>query len=86
MKKDLWSERELVFRQELKKMRKNAGLSQVDLADKLGKPQSFVSKYESGERQLKFLEIDQVCIACDSDLISFTKAFKSADLIKFTPN
>ena len=35
----------------------------MDLARKLGRPQSFVSKYESGERRLDLLEINEICIA-----------------------
>ncbi|MDO9129434.1 MAG: helix-turn-helix transcriptional regulator, partial [Anaerolineales bacterium] len=31
-------------------MRQKRGITQVELAEKLGVPQSFVSKYESGER------------------------------------
>jgi transcriptional regulator with XRE-family HTH domain len=33
------------------------GLTQTQLAEKLGKPQSFVSKYEIGERRLDFIEV-----------------------------
>ena len=36
--------------------RHNAGLRQEDLADRLGKPQSFVSKVERGERRLDLFE------------------------------
>jgi transcriptional regulator with XRE-family HTH domain len=45
----------------LKNLRKKAGLRQVDLAERLGQPQSFVSKFESGERRLDILELRQVC-------------------------
>ena len=45
----------------LKSLRTKAGLRQVDLAEKLGQPQSFVSKFESGERRLDILELRQVC-------------------------
>ena len=45
----------------LKKIRQKNGITQVELAQKLGAPQSFVSKYESGERQLDILELRQIC-------------------------
>jgi len=40
----------------LSQMRKAAGLSQVELADRLGKPQSFVSSYERGQRRVDLME------------------------------
>ena len=46
-------------------------MRQVDLASKLGLPQSFVSKYESGERRLDLLELEQVCICCGITLVDF---------------
>ena len=36
--------------------RKQAGLTQRDLANRLGKPPSFVAKIETGERRLDFVE------------------------------
>ncbi|PKG59090.1 helix-turn-helix domain-containing protein, partial [Shewanella sp. GutDb-MelDb] len=64
MKNKKWSDREESLRNALKNMRKNVYLNQSQLAQKLDKPQSFVSKYESGERQLRILELERVCIAC----------------------
>ena len=43
--------------------RKEAGLTQTELAVKLGRPQSFVSKYESAERRLDVIELLQICEA-----------------------
>lgn len=43
--------------------REKKGLTQADVAVKLGKPQSYVSKYERGERRLdvvEFLEVMRV--------------------------
>ncbi|MGE6317715.1 helix-turn-helix domain-containing protein [Shewanella baltica] len=73
--KKIWSDREEALRNELKAMRKMAGFNQSELALKLGKPQSFVSKYESGERQLKILELEQVCLACGTTAHAFLKDF-----------
>ena len=39
---------------------RQASLTQVQLAEKLGRPQSFVSKYERGERRLDFVEVVEV--------------------------
>ena len=47
--------REIIER--LKKARIDAGLSQQAVADKLKKPQSYISKIESGERRLDVAEL-----------------------------
>ena len=43
--------------------RRKKGLTQVEDAVLLDKPQSFVSKYESGERRLDVIEFLEVCKA-----------------------
>jgi transcriptional regulator with XRE-family HTH domain len=57
--------------------RKNAGLTQVGLAMRLGRPQSFVSKYERGERKLDVIEFCEVCRALETDPIAFLQRFCS---------
>ena len=52
------------FRSVLRQIREEAGLSQGELARKLGKPQTFVSKSELGERRVDFLEVAAICAAC----------------------
>ncbi len=47
----------------LRQIRTDAGFRQVDLAERLGQPQPFVSKYESGERRLDILELRALCLA-----------------------
>ncbi len=47
--------------------RKNARLSQQDVADRLGRPQSFVAKYELGERRLDLVEFLEVVTALNAD-------------------
>jgi transcriptional regulator with XRE-family HTH domain len=63
MRKSIYSHDQEMFQALLKELRVNAGLRQVDLADKLGCHQSFVSKYEAGERRLDILELRTVCRA-----------------------
>lgn len=41
----------------LRQARSEAGLTQQEVARKLGKPQSFISKCETGERRLDLLEL-----------------------------
>jgi transcriptional regulator with XRE-family HTH domain len=57
--------------------RKSAGLTQVGLADRLGRPQSFVSKYERGERRLDVIEFCEVCRALGVDPVAFLRSFCS---------
>jgi len=59
------------LRRILREMRKEANLRQTDLAIKLLKPQSFVSKYESGEKTLDFFEVKEICEALGSSLADF---------------
>lgn len=47
--------------------RKAAGVTQVELADRVGKPQSFVSKVERGERRLDVIEFCQLAEALGRD-------------------
>ena len=44
-------------------VRKDAGVRQSDLARKLGKPQSFVSDYERGQRRIDVLEFVRIADA-----------------------
>lgn len=51
----------------LKEARLAAGLRQIDVAEKLGKPQSYVAKVESGERRIDLIETITYCKAIDID-------------------
>jgi ribosome-binding protein aMBF1 (putative translation factor) len=57
----------------LRELRQQAGLTQVEVAARLGEPQSFVSKYESGERRLDVIELRQVALALDSRIDAVLK-------------
>lgn len=50
--------REFVSR--LVQARKDAGLTQVEVSQKLGKAHSFISKCELGERRVDFVELQQL--------------------------
>jgi transcriptional regulator with XRE-family HTH domain len=55
----------------LREIRHRAGLRQINLANQLGVAQSFISKYEGGERRLDILELKAVCEACGTTLTEF---------------
>lgn len=57
MKKVLYSDEQKILQNMLRDARSHAGLTQESLAGVLGKPQSFVAKYETGERMLNLIEI-----------------------------
>ena len=53
------------LRSELKKARLEAKMLQIDVAKKLKKPQSYISKIESGERNMDLIEFINYCEALD---------------------
>lgn len=53
----------------LKNQRKKLGISQSKLARKLKKPQSYVSRYESGEQRLDLVELKSICNALNLSII-----------------
>ncbi|MGH2345449.1 MAG: helix-turn-helix domain-containing protein [Chloroflexota bacterium] len=56
-----------VFLQNLQSARQAAKITQRELALRLGKPQSFVSKYERGERRLDVVEFVTIAKAIGID-------------------
>jgi DNA-binding transcriptional regulator YiaG len=62
----------------LVRLRRDAGLTQVRVAESLGVPQSFVSKYESGQRRLDVIELDHIATALGTTLHAVVDALKSA--------
>ena len=60
----------------LRELRRQAGLRQVDMARELGKPQAFVSYYESGARRLDLLELRQICRILGISLRDLVRRFE----------
>ncbi|MBI2955619.1 MAG: helix-turn-helix transcriptional regulator [Chloroflexi bacterium] len=63
----------MTFQELLREVRQRADLRQQDLASRISEPQSFVSKYESGERRLDVLELRQICAALGVPLAEFLR-------------
>jgi len=62
----------------LREIRVEAGLTQGELGARIGKDQTFVSKYESGVRRLDVLELREVCQALDLTLGEFVRRLEKA--------
>ena len=76
MDKSTLTSEQTALQELLRQLRQDAGLRQQDLADRIGEPQSFVSKYESGERRLDIVELRQICAAIGVSLSSFIQRFE----------
>jgi transcriptional regulator with XRE-family HTH domain len=53
--------------------RKQAGLTQVEVARRLGKPHSFVSKCELGERRVDLVELQRFARIYEKELMFFSE-------------
>lgn len=66
-----------VFVDLLKELRNQKGLSQSELAAKVGwANHTYVSKYEIHERRLDIIEFRNVCLALDISTVDFMKEFE----------
>ncbi|MFC5742473.1 helix-turn-helix domain-containing protein [Dyella tabacisoli] len=60
----------------LRDIRTHAELTQTEVAAALGKPQSYVSKYESGERRLDLVELAELCSVLRISLSELVNEFE----------
>jgi len=74
MAKSWTSPRYIRLRALLIEARKRKGMSQAELAALLDKPQSFVSKFENGERRLDVVELIDVTLKLDCSVLSLIEA------------
>ena len=78
MEKSIHSVQYAVFLKVLRKARKRAGLTQTELARKIGETQTFVSKCERGERRIDIIELRTFCKAFGTSLSQFVSALERA--------
>ncbi|MBN1618331.1 helix-turn-helix transcriptional regulator [Candidatus Dojkabacteria bacterium] len=57
MQKSIYTEEYKAFLIRIKQARKEKGLTQLDVAELLGKPQSYIAKCENGERRVDVIEL-----------------------------
>ena len=56
-------------------VRQDAGIRQQALAKKLGRPQSFIAKYEGGERRIDVVEFVAIARALGADPLKLFRDF-----------
>ena len=59
-------------------VRRAGGVRQQALAKKLGQPQSFIAKYEGGERRLDVVEFIAIALALGADPVKLFRDFVAA--------
>lgn len=59
-------------------LRNQRNLTQVQLAKAIGVKQAFISKYETGERRLDFLDLVGICDALGLSIVEFADIFEGA--------
>lgn len=77
MPKSTFTTEYAALRDLLRETRIEKGFTQVQLSEALEMPQSYVSKYETGERRLDIVELRQVCLSLGTTLIAFTRKLEA---------
>lgn len=78
MKKNIYTKQRTQLETLLRELRAEAELSQTELAARIEKDQTFISKYEIGERRLDILEIREICLAIGITLEEFARRLEKA--------
>jgi len=74
LRKSAHTDEQFVFCALMVEARKQAGLTQSELAQRLRRPQSFVAKYESGERRLDVVEFVAIANAIGVDPLKLLRS------------
>ena len=73
----MYREENLVLLRLLKQCRVEAGLTQMQFAQALERPQSFASDIERGLRRLDLVQLRDICIALNIGLVEFVQRFEN---------
>jgi transcriptional regulator with XRE-family HTH domain len=76
LEKSVYREENLVLLRLLKQCRVEAGLTQMQFAQALERPQSFASDIERGLRRLDLVQLRDICIALNIGLVDFVQRFE----------
>ncbi len=77
MAKSIYSRRHERLCELLIEARIDAGYTQQGIADRIGKPQSYIAKIEGGERRLDVIEFIEICEAIGADSANIVNSITS---------
>ena len=78
MAKTIHSAQYKTFLKVLRNTRQRVGLTQTELAEEIGKTQTYVSKCERGERRIDVLELRTFCAALGLSMKQFVAKLEEA--------
>lgn len=67
-----------LFLDALRKARHAVGVTQTQLAERVGNRQVFISKLERGDRRMDVIDLFEYCEAAGIEPVAFVKALKTA--------
>jgi transcriptional regulator with XRE-family HTH domain len=73
MEKSIYTGEYAVVLKLLREARERAGMTQWELAERLGLSQSFVTKMERGDRRIDIIQLRTICRILGSSLLQFAK-------------
>lgn len=76
MKKSIYSDEYAVFANRLRASRLAAGLKQTELAARLGKPHSYISRIENRQIRVDIIELREICRALGISFREFINALE----------
>lgn len=77
MKKSIYTREYATLLKVLRAAREQAGITQIGLAEKLERTQTFVSKVERGDRRLDAVELRWFCLAIGISFVKFVEHFEA---------
>ena len=81
MSKTIYKAKYQDFLEKLREHRISRGISQVELAERMGVTQSYISKWERAERRLDMVEVLEYCKAVNLGYTKFCKLIKEIEVL-----
>lgn len=82
MEKSVHTREYQIFAATLRETRENAGVTQVELAERIDENQVFVSRYERGETRLDIVQLRSICRALKTTLAGFIRTYETRLAVK----